>query len=222
MTSPARRMKHLAIPGPAGIIEGVFQTRVKAPHPVSALVCHPHPLHGGTLHNKVVHRVANVFEDEGAAVLRFNFRGVGKSDGRHDHGRGELEDAHAAFTFLKVRCPTARRWLAGFSFGSWIAARLAAVETELDLLMLVAPPVSTSSFEGLRSSPVPKLIVQGTLDEISPLPAIRDEFPTWMEPKLMVEVPGATHFFHKQLGELADAVKDGIQRLGLESPPPPD
>src|SRR5262245_3827940 len=163
----ARRLESLTLPGPAGALEAVLQHREGEIPEVAALVCHPHPLHGGTLHNKVVHRVAATLHEMGAAVLRFNFRGAGKSEGVHDEGRGELEDARAALRWLEQRYPGARRWLAGFSFGSWIAARLAAHEPA-ERLILVSPPLHRSDFDSMRRSEVPKLVLQGTADDICP------------------------------------------------------
>jgi uncharacterized protein len=158
------------------------------------------------MHNKVVHRVAGAFHELGAAVLRFNFRGVGRSEGRHDQGVGELEDARAALDWMHARFPDCERCVAGFSFGSWIAARLAASEPGVRRLLLVAPPVASSDFSVLRGASVPKLVVQGTRDEHCPPGALALEFPTWAEPKTLRMVDGATHFFDRQLGALSEAV----------------
>ena len=179
-------------------------------HAFTAVVCHPHPLHGGTLHNKVVHRLASALHGLGAAVLRLNFRGVGASEGSHDGGRGELEDARAAWTWMRERYPGARRWAGGFSFGAWIAARLAASEADTERVILVAPPVSTSDFSVMHTSPVPKLVIQGTRDDLAPREALAAEFPQWADPKILIEVEGATHFFDKQLGALANAVHQAL------------
>jgi len=165
------------------------------------------------MHNKVVHRVATTLHELGAAVLRFNFRGVGRSEGRHDQGQGELEDARAALDWMRARFPDRERWVAGFSFGSWIAARLAASEHEVRRLVLVAPPVGTSDFSVLRGAAVTKLVVQGTHDEHCPPAALAREFPTWAEPKTLRMVEGATHFFDRQLGTLSEVV---VAMLGGE------
>ncbi|HYM82199.1 MAG TPA: alpha/beta fold hydrolase [Candidatus Limnocylindria bacterium] len=212
MDSPAAvsRLQPLTIEGPAGPLEALLQEHEGRSPAVTALVCHPHPLHGGTLHNKVVHRVASTLHGLGAAVLRFNFRGAGQSAGQFDHGRGELEDARAALEFLRKRHPGARRWLSGFSFGSGIAARLGAAEPNVERLILIAPPVRTTSFEVLRTWPGPKLVVQGTKDEVAPIAALEPEFATWAEPKQLIRIEGATHFFDRQLGDLAQALASAL------------
>ena len=210
-TSAARsRLVSLTLDGPAGGLEALLQEHEARDHALAAVVCHPHPLYGGTLHNKVVHRAAAVLHTLGAAVLRFNFRGAGNSAGRHDRGEGEVEDARAALAFISQRYPGARRWLAGFSFGAWIASRLAAAEPQVERLILIAPPVTTSSFEVLESLATPKLVLQGAADEVVPPVAVREQFQRWAEPKKLVEIPGANHFFDRQLGALADAMHEAL------------
>jgi alpha/beta superfamily hydrolase len=175
-------------------------------------VCHPHPLYGGTLHNKVVHRAAGTFHDLGGAVLRFNFRGVGASAGKHDRGVGELEDSRAALRWIEQRHPdVTRRWAAGFSFGSGIAARLAASEPAIERVILIAPPVRTTSFESMHTATVPKLVIQGTADVTCPLEHLERDFPSWAEPKKLVLVEGATHFFDRQLAALGDALRRELE-----------
>jgi alpha/beta superfamily hydrolase len=202
----ASRLKRVVIPGPAGSLEGLLQEHRGGPASFVCVVCHPHPLYGGTMHNKVVHRVATALHDLGASVLRFNFRGVGHSEGVHDQGAGELEDARAALHWMRDAHPHARQWLAGFSFGSWVAARLAAAEPGVDELILIAPPVTRSGFQVLRSSSVPKLIVQGTADDVCPLEALETQYPAWAEPKRLVRIEGAGHFFDRQLAPLGEAI----------------
>jgi alpha/beta superfamily hydrolase len=136
---------------------------------------------------------------------------VGASEGRHDQGIGELEDARAALSFLRERLPGARLWCAGFSFGSWVAARLAASETQVEQLVLVAPPVEKSSFEVMRESRVPKLVLQGTADVTCLPAALEAEFPSWAEPKRLIWIEGATHFFDRQLGPLAEAMSQALE-----------
>lgn len=209
-TSPGSRLLPLEIPGAAGNIEGLLQEYEGADHSLIAVVCHPHPLYGGTLHNKVAHRVASTLHTRGAAVLRFNFRGVGKSEGTHDRGRGELDDGLVVLETLRRRYPAARVWVAGFSFGSWVASRMAAAESAVERLIMIAPPVHTQTFEEMRGSPVPKLVVQGTADEICKPENLARVFPTWADPKRLVEVPGGSHFFDRQLADLGSAIEQGL------------
>ena len=204
------RLRPVVLAGPAGPLEALLQEHEGHAHHHIAVICHPHPLHGGSLNNKVVHRVASVLHGLGATVLRFNFRGVGASVGRFDGGAGELEDAGAALEWMRERHPHARAWLAGFSFGAWIAARLAGSDSSLERLILVAPPVSTEDFSSMRTSRVPKLVFQGTRDELCPMEAIAAEFPGWADPKALIEIDGATHFFDKQLAALAEVLHQAL------------
>ena len=208
--SAASRLREVTLAGPAGHLEGLLQERDAHDHAWIALVCHPHPQFGGTLHNKVVHRVASTLHALGAAVLRFNFRGVGRSAGSYDRGEGELEDARAALAWLRARYPDARTTLAGFSFGAWVAARLAASVAGLERLILVAPPAGGSDFSALATCPVPKLVIQGTRDDLAPLAATERAFPSWAAPKTLVRVEGATHFFDRQLAALDQALRAAI------------
>ena len=211
------RLVAVTIPGPAGALEALLQERDETEPRVVAVVCHPHPVFGGTMHNKVVHRVAATLLVHGVAVARFNFRGVGKSEGQFDQGDGELEDARAVLGFMRQRHPAARAWVAGFSFGSWIAARLATASVDIERPILVAPPVATSDFSALRRSPISKLVVQGTQDPLCPAEATRTEFANWMEPKRLILVEGATHFFDKQLGALSEALLQALVGTSAEA-----
>ena len=206
----ASRLVALELAGPSGPLEALLQECDSGPPAFAALVCHPHPLYGGTLHNKVVQRVASTLHGLGATTLRFNFRGVGRSAGRFDDGRGELDDARAALESLRSRLPGTPLLVAGFSFGAWVAARLSAAEPGVAQLVLVAPPVAGEDFGVLRSAPVPKLVIQGTSDELCPLAALEAQFPGWAEPRRLMKVEGASHFFDRRLGELAQALLEGL------------
>ncbi len=209
--SPDARLLPVALPGPAGPLEGLLQERAEHDHALTAVVCHPHPLYGGTMHNKVAHRVASTLHGLGAAVLRFNFRGVGASAGTYDRGDGELEDARAALAWLRERYPSARRWVAGFSFGSWVASRLAASEPDVERLLLVAPPVHTQTFEEMRTLATPKIVLQGTADEVCRPENLERAWPSWAEPKRLLRIPGAGHFFDRHLAGLAAAIVEGVR-----------
>ena len=205
------RLQAFTLPGPAGALECLLQEREAHDHELTAVVCHPHPLFGGTMHNKVVHRVASTLHGLGAAVLRFNFRGVGRSEGAFDRGEGELADARVALEHLRERYPSARRWVAGFSFGSWVASRLAAAAPDVERLILVAPPVHTQTFEEMADCPVPKLVIQGTADEVCRPENLAGVFPTWSEPRRLMQVEDAGHFFDRHLALLGQAILDGIR-----------
>lgn len=219
MTAPAPtvRLTSLEVPGPEGPLEALLQEHAGVDHPVAALVLHPHPLYGGTFHNKVVHRAATTLVELGAAVLRINFRGVGKSAGHHDRGRGELEDARAAWRWLAARHPESRLWLVGFSFGSWVAARLAAAEPNCERVVLIAPPVGSQDFSVMKHSAVPKLVIQGTADDICPMARLDEQFPGWAELKRLVVVPGASHFFDRKLAEFGHALREGLAGAAAEA-----
>jgi len=192
--------------GGAWRIEALLQERPDERPAFVAVVCHPHPLYGGTLHNKVVHRVASSLFERHAAVLRFNFRGVGKSEGVHDRGHGELDDARAALAWIRARHPGVPAWCAGFSFGSWVASRVAAAEPAIERLWLVAPPVHTQTFEEMRVATVPKHVFQGTADDVCKPENIERVFPSWAEPKRLVWIEGASHFFDRKIAELGEAL----------------
>ena len=207
---PAARLVPLDVTGPAGRIEGLLQERDGTAPTLVALVCHPHPLYGGTLHNKVTHRLAATLFARGAAVLRFNFRGAGRSEGVHDRGRGELQDTLVMLDWLRRRHPAAPAWVAGFSFGAWVASRVAASEPAVERLVLVAPPVHTQTFEEMRTCAFPKLVVQGTADDVCRPENLERVFPSWAEPKRLEWVEGASHFFDRKLAELAAALERGL------------
>ncbi|MGI9248500.1 MAG: alpha/beta hydrolase [Woeseiaceae bacterium] len=201
------KSESLFIDGPVGQLEAVFESASDADLTVThtVVVCHPHPQHGGTMHNKVAHTLARAFVRMGFAALRFNFRGTEKSEGHFDEGVGELDDALAAIDWMRARQPGSRLWLAGFSFGAAIAVR-AAVECNIDGLVSVAPAVSRFA-SGLPSQPqCPWLIVQGDEDELVGV----EETIEWVNslqpgPELLV-LAGAEHFFHGRLVDLREAV----------------
>lgn len=197
------------IDGPAGRLEAVCETPPGVDLDGAVVVCHPHPQHGGTMHNKVVHTLARAFHRLGFAVLRFNFRGTEKSEGHFDEGVGELDDAMAAIDWMRAKHPHSPLWLAGFSFGAAMAVR-AAGRTGVDGLISVAPAVSRFA-SGLATQPrCPWLIVQGDEDELVTV----DETIEWVNglqpgPELLV-LPGAEHFFHGRLIDLREAVMDFV------------
>ena len=201
----------LDIAGPAGKLEAIFEFPGDGEILGAAVVCHPHPQHGGTMHNKVAHTLARSFVRSGFAVLRFNFRGTEGSEGQYDEGVGELDDALAAMQWISDQQPDVPLWLAGFSFGAAIAVR-AAVAHPVDGLISVAPAIYR--FAGnLEAQPeCPWLIIQGDEDELVEV----DETVEWVDslapgPELLV-LSGAEHFFHGRLNDLREAVTEFVAR----------
>ena len=202
--------ERLAIPGPAGILEAIAHEAEGAARPLYGIVCHPHPLYGGTMDNKVAYTLARALQTSGVAALRFNFRGVGASEGAYDEGAGETEDAAAVADFGAARWPNRRLILAGFSFGAFVALRLA-LARDTARLITVAPPVGRFDFSGLHAPACPWLVVQGDADDVVDSSAVI----TWVKqqnpaPDLRV-VPGVGHFFHGHLAELRDAVIETLR-----------
>ncbi|HJZ68375.1 MAG TPA: alpha/beta fold hydrolase [Blastocatellia bacterium] len=195
--------------GPAGRIEAIVKEpagRVTR----AAIVCHPHPLFGGTMHNKVVYRIARTFHDAGFAVLRFNFRGAGRSEGEHDYGVGEQDDLRAAMEFIEDRYPEAEVWLAGFSFGTTVMLRAAACDDRVSAFVAVGVPVLKYDLADAAQCRKPKLFVQGSLDEFGSSEQLERLISTLEEPKKLNIIEGADHFFEGHLAELADAVSEFI------------
>jgi alpha/beta superfamily hydrolase len=199
----------VSIAGPAGPIEAVAEEPgVRAP--LYAVVCHPHPLFGGTMDNKVVTTLARALQEVGIATVRFNFRGVGASAGTFDDGRGETADAAAVADYAALRWPGRELVLAGFSFGAFVALRLSQ-ERATARLITVAPPVDRFDFSAQAPPGCPWLIVQGDADEVvDPQRVIAWVRSLDPQPRLTV-LPGVSHFFHGHLPELREAVIDAIR-----------
>ena len=213
MTPGAARLERVSIAGPVGPLEAVLERADGADGAAEAsyaVVCHPHPLHGGTMDNKVVTTVARALQGAGIPTLRFNFRGVGASAGTFDGGAGETEDAAAAAAYGGARWPGRRLVLAGFSFGAFVALRLA-LERDTARLITVAPPVDRFDFSGFSVPRCPWLIVQGDADDVVD-PGKVFAWAAALEPKPeLVVARGVGHFFHGHLSELRDAVSDAIR-----------
>lgn len=171
-----------------------------------ALVCHPHPLYGGTMHNKVVFRLARTFHRLHMPVLRFNFRGAGLSEGVHDHGGGEAEDVRAALAYLASEFPARAIILAGFSFGAWVGSRVGCKDERVGELVGVGVPANDSDFAYLHACTKPKLIIQGSADQFGSRKAVEVLVATIPEPKRLVVVEGADHFFAGKLDDVGAAL----------------
>jgi hypothetical protein len=183
---------------------------------VAVVLAHPLPTGGGTMHNKVVYQIAKGFCRTGAAVLRFNFRGVGLSAGSFDEGPGEMADYRAALDFAAGRYPGAEIWAAGFSFGAWVAMTVGAADDRVTALIGVAPPVDRYDFSAVLESLKPKFIIQGDRDELCPYQAAREFYARLPGPKEMVTIDGADHLFDGQVTEVSDAVQGLLADFSAE------
>lgn len=205
MSAP-RATEHL-IDGPAGRLEVREEVPAEDAGRRVAVVCHPHPLYQGTMDNKVVHTLARACTQLGAPAVRFNFRGVGRSEGAHAEGEGELADALATVDWACARWPGRRLWLLGFSFGGVIAARAALVR-DVSRLVTVAPAVTRLGLD-IADRPLPEwLIVQGEADDVVPPDEVVEWLNTAPPGPALVGIQGAGHFFHGQLNDLRTVVTE--------------
>jgi alpha/beta superfamily hydrolase len=205
--------------GPAGFLEAILDgpdqdasgaRRVKA----AVVFAHPHPQFGGTMYTKVVYRGAKGLARIGCAVLRFNFRGVGRSEGAFDQGEGEKEDFKAALDYMAARYPDVPLWSAGFSFGAWVALEVGAMDDRVSALIGIAPPVATSisghdyTFENTLASMKPKFFIQGEGDQVCPIEGMWAFYGKLQEPKELVVIDAADHLFEGKAEEVGDALED--------------
>jgi alpha/beta superfamily hydrolase len=202
----------LTMPGPAGALE----VAVDLPRPEDArrgvaIVAHPNPPEGGTMHNKVVTMCARAFTESGLVAVRFNFRGVGASEGEFDNGRGEILDYLAIAQWARARRPDFDLWLAGFSFGSWVALS-AASQLPVKQMVSIAPPVGRRDFSGLAPPPCPWLLVQGEADEVVSAAAVFEWAEKLAPPPTIVRMPDTGHFFHRRLIDLRGAIRNGVKK----------
>jgi len=193
------------IPGPAGKLEAIATPPVQPGRKVCAIICHPHPLYGGTMHNKVVTTVQRAFQNLGLDVVRFHFRGVGESEGSYDNAVGELQDLLAVVAWVRENYSGYAIWLAGFSFGACIAAR-GAVDVQPQQLVMVAPAVGNFPLD-LPMMAYPCLVVQGEKDEIVSPQAVYDWVASQQPRPRLIKLAEATHFFHGRLQVLRETVE---------------
>ena len=195
--------------GPAGRLEATLWTQPAGENPrMAAVMCHPHPLYGGTLHNKVVYQVAKTLHRLGLPVLRFNFRGAGMSEGTHDAGRGEQDDVRAAIDFLAETFPSAPILLAGFSFGAFVGLRVGCSDARVAELAGLGLPANNSDLTFLAMCRKPKLFVQGGQDQYGSQENVGALMETLPEPKRLVIVENADHFFEGSLDQVNRAVSE--------------
>jgi alpha/beta superfamily hydrolase len=198
--------RSLFLKGPAGRLEGMLWTSRLANPPLAALVCHPHPLFGGTMHNKVVYQAAKTLHHRGLPVMRFNFRGAGLSEGAHDNGRGEAEDVRVALDYLASEFPSRPILLAGFSFGAWVGLRVACRDSRVAEMAGLGIPVNDSDFSYLLDCAKPKLFLLGGRDPFASRDRVEELVVQLPDPKKLVFVNDADHFFAGHLPEMAGAL----------------
>lgn len=196
--------------GPAGSLEALFDRPAGDPR-AAVVFAHPLPTEGGTMHTKAVFQGAKALARIGCVVMRFNFRGVGRSAGSWDNGRGELDDYRAAVDFMAAQYPRLEMWAAGFSFGSYVATTVGADDDRVCSLIAVAPPVDKYEFASVKMSTKPKFIIHGERDELIALALVREFYARLPEPKELAVIDRASHLFEGQASEVGDALEDLLE-----------
>lgn len=209
--STAHDSRNFFLQGPAGRLEAIlWKPSPTARSPLAAIVCHPHPLFGGTMHNKVVYNTAKTLDGLGMPVLRFNFRGAGLSAGKHDRGRGEQDDLRTAVDFLATEIPGIPVLLAGFSFGAWVGLRVGCEHPLVSHLIGLGIPVNSTDFSFLGHCVKPKLFVHGSKDEFGAVEKVKALVPAMPGENHLVVVQGVDHFFAGKLNELHAAITNWL------------
>jgi uncharacterized protein len=216
----------LEIPGPAGVLEalldepssdrgvnreGLLERGRRAGVRAAVVFGHPHPQMGGSMHTKVVYQSAKALARIGCAVVRFNFRGVGRSAGIWDEGRGEANDFGAALEFACARYPDVPLWVAGMSFGSWIALEAGAADRRVTTLIGISMPVTRYDFSGVLKSTTPKFFIHGERDEYCSMKDIREFYAKAADPKELVVIDAADHLFDGKVGDVADTIEELLE-----------
>jgi alpha/beta superfamily hydrolase len=208
--SSTHESKNFFLEGPAGKLEAVLWTPQAAEPVIAGVVCHPHPLFGGTMHNKVVFQAAKALDSLGIAVLRFNFRGAGLSEGGHDRGIGEVDDARTALDFLRDEFPKTPLLVAGFSFGCWVGLRAGCLDTRVEKLIGIGAPVNNSDFSYLSDCAKAKLFVHGSNDEHGDVGSVRQLVASLPGDNELVVVDRVDHFFTGKIEELGKAIREWL------------
>ena len=195
------------IPGPSGPLEVLIDRPAATPR-AAVVFAHPLPTNGGSMHTKVVFQAAKALTRIGCLVLRFNFRGVGRSAGEWDKGRGEMDDYRAAVDYVAGQHPGLETWAAGFSFGAYVAMTAGADDDRVCALIGVAPPVDRYEFATVKMSHKPKFIIHGVQDELISLKLVRHFYAQLEEPKELIEIDRANHLFDGQASEVGDALEE--------------
>lgn len=201
----------LQIDGPSGQLEAILSTPQDDTKQAIAVACHPHPLYGGTMTNKVVHTLAKTFVSEGVPCIRFNFRGVGNSAGEFGDAIGETNDALAVIEYAQQHFPDRDIWLGGFSFGAYVSL-CASLHTAVSRLITIAPAVNMYELDDYTPPQCPWLLIQGSEDEIVPVDAVKNWAQSVLPEPSLVLIPEAGHFFHGKLVDLRDAITDFLQQ----------
>jgi alpha/beta superfamily hydrolase len=206
--SATHESRNLFLPGPAGQLEAILWSPSAGSPPLAAVVCHPHPLFGGTMHNKVVYQAAKSLDALGLPVLRFNFRGTGKSEGKHDRGEGERGDVRAALDFLAAEFPNVPLLVAGFSFGCWVGLRVGCEDARVISLIGLGAPVNSADFSYLTRCAKPKLFVHGGNDMYGDPVKLNNLVSSLPGENRVVVVEDADHFFVGKLDQVDAAITD--------------
>jgi uncharacterized protein len=206
------RVINVDIAGPSGPLEGLINAKPDAVPRAIAVLAHPLPTRGGTMHTKAVFHTAKALARIDVPVLRFNFRGVGRSAGSFSDGPGEREDFRAALAFMTARYPDVRRiWCGGMSFGSWVALSVGAEDAHATALIGIACPVNKYDYSSVIAAGKPTFLVHGEFDELIPAQEIRKFYAQLPEPKELVVIDGADHLFDGKASEVGDALEDLLQ-----------
>ena len=204
------------IPGAVGALEVLIDRPAGAPR-AAVVFAHPLPTEGGTMHTKCVFQASKALSRIGCVVLRFNFRGVGRSAGSWDEGRGEMDDFRAVVNYMAAEHPGLEMWAAGFSFGSHVASTVGADDDRICALILIGPPVNKYDFSAVKTSTKPKFIVHGESDELIPIKLVREFYAQLTEPKEFVEIDRANHLFDGQASEVGDALEGLLEDFSCKT-----
>lgn len=210
MAFPSHPVATLFLSGPSGRLEAITTWPENNMVSAVAIICHPHPLYQGTMHNKVVSTLARTFAKQGLATVRFNYRGVGRSEGHYGDMQGEIQDLLAIKAWVNEHLPRLPIWLAGFSFGAFISACVAHQATDVQQLISVAPAINHADFYALTKITCPWLVIQGAQDEVVPFAEVQQFALASPVPLRFVVLPEAGHFFHGRLLELQSAIEENV------------
>jgi len=208
--------RNLFLTGPAGRLEAILWSPRAGTTPLAAVVCHSHPLFGGTMHNKIVYQAAKSLDALGLSVLRFNFRGAGMSEGKHDRGQGERGDVRAALDFLATEFPSIPLLVAGFSFGCWVGLQAGCEDTRVTSLIGLGAPVNNTDFSYLMQCEKPKLFVHGANDIYGAVDKVKSLVASLPGENKLVVVEDADHFFVGKLDQVDAAITNWMSERVLD------